>query len=73
VTRQKGAFAPRGALYVSCVARAGTPFAADGQPGGEMALVREILGDIPLAGFYANGEIANATLYGHTAVVILFL
>jgi small ligand-binding sensory domain FIST len=73
VTRQKGVFAPRGALYISCVARAAARFAENGPPGGEMALVREILGDIPLAGFYANGEIANATLYGHAAVVILFL
>ena len=71
--RQKGTFAPRGALYISCVARANGVFTADGAPGGEMALVREILGDIPLAGFYANGEIAGGHLYGYTAVVILFL
>jgi small ligand-binding sensory domain FIST len=72
VTRERGTFAPRGALYISCVARAGVAF-DDGDRAGEMGLVREILGDVPLAGFYANGEIANGTLYGYTAVVILFL
>lgn len=86
VTRDKGVFAPRGAVYVSCVARAQGDFwvpdvgmsplvgrGAEEAASGEMALVREILGDIPLAGFYANGEIANGCLYGYTAVVILFL
>ena len=73
VIRQKGAFEPRGALYVSCVARANAAFAEEGAPGDEMTLVREILGDIPMAGFYANGEIAGGHLYGYTAVVILFL
>ncbi len=68
--RQRGDFNPRGAVYVSCVARAGGSFA---EGDGEMALVREILGDVPLAGFYANGEIAGAHLYGYTAVLILFL
>lgn len=73
VQREKGAFNPRGALYISCVARAGAVFGDDGIPGGEMALVREIMGDLPMAGFYANGEIAGAHLYGYSAVMILFL
>ena len=71
--RQKGTFAPRGALYISCVARANGVFTENGAPGDEMMLVREILGDIPMAGFYANGEIAGGHLYGYTAVVIVFL
>lgn len=71
--RQKGAFEPRGALYISCVARANAVFTEGGAPGDEMALVRDILGDIPMAGFYANGEIAGGHLYGYTAVVIVFL
>lgn len=65
VMRQQGDFAPRGGIYISCVARTAI--------GDEMALVREIMGDIPLAGFYANGEIAGGHLYGYSAVMILFL
>lgn len=68
VSRQCGQFAPRGAVYISCVARAGLAGGPD-----EMKLVQDVLGDIPLAGFYANGEIANGHIYGYTAVVILFL
>lgn len=68
---ERGLFAPKGALYVSCVARAMSGFG--GGPGGEMKLVREIIGDVPLAGFYANGEISNRRLYGYTAILILFL
>ena len=72
VQQERGEFAPKGALYVSCVARAFTEF-SHGHPGGEMALVREIIGDIPLTGFYAAGEIAGGRLYGYTGVLILFL
>ncbi len=72
VLHDNGAYAPKAALYVSCVCRAGTAF-REGQSGGEMALIREILGDIPIAGFYANGEISNNRLYGYTGVLTLFL
>lgn len=64
--RERGQFAPLGALYISCVARAGGA-------GREMRLIRDALGDVPLAGFYANGEISNRRLYGYTGVLILFL
>ncbi|MGZ9108281.1 MAG: FIST signal transduction protein [Micavibrio sp.] len=66
LTRERGQFAPLGALYISCVARAGGAER-------EMQLIREGLGAIPLAGFYANGEISNRRLYGYTGVLILFL
>lgn len=62
--------APKGALYFSCVARGENMF--DG-PGGEIALVREVLGDIPVAGFFAGGEISNGRLYGYTGVMLLFM
>tara|TARA_R110000772_G_scaffold73216_5_gene159811 strand:- start:3676 stop:4791 length:1116 start_codon:yes stop_codon:yes gene_type:complete len=61
---------PRGGLYFSCVARGPGMF---GAPGKEMALIVERLGDIPLVGFYGNGEISNARLYGYTGVLALFL
>lgn len=73
IVHDTGSFAPKAALYVSCVARAGVPFGENGKPGGEMNLLREILGDIPITGFYANGEISNNRLYGYTGVLTLFL
>lgn len=73
ILHERGEFSPKAALYVSCVARTNVPFVAGGQPGGEMALLHEILGDIPIAGFYANGEISNNRLYGYTGVLTLFL
>lgn len=72
VIKDKGVFEPKGAIYVSCVARAFSSFGHE-KTGGEMALIREVIGDVPLAGFYANGEISNANLYGYTGVLTLFL
>ena len=31
------------------------------------------LGEFPLVGFFANGEISNNRLYGYTGVLTLFL
>ncbi len=70
---ENGVFEPRAALYVSCIARAGVSFRGDGERGGEMALIRDVLGDIPVAGFYASGEISGSWLYGYTGVLTLFL
>lgn len=72
VTKDQGVFAPKGALYFSCVARAFSDF-GKGKDGGEMALVHEIIGDVPLAGFYASGEINAGQLYGYTGIIVLFL
>jgi small ligand-binding sensory domain FIST len=59
-----------GAHYVSCVARGAHLF---GSPGAELAVIRHNLGDVPLVGFYANGEIAGAKLYGYTGVLSVFV
>lgn len=72
VLHDHGEFKPKAALYVSCVARKDVSFGQEGIPGGEMALIRDVLGDIPLAGFYANGEISNNRIYAHTGVLTLF-
>ncbi|MGH7094944.1 MAG: FIST signal transduction protein [Stellaceae bacterium] len=61
--------APRAGVYVSCVARGVSLF---GEPGVETRLIRETLGDFPLVGFFANGEISSDRLYGHTGVLTLF-
>ena len=61
---------PRAGLYFSCVARGQNLF---GPGSAEMQLIRDELGDLPLTGFYANGEISNNRLYGYTGVLALFL
>jgi small ligand-binding sensory domain FIST len=61
--------APRGALYYSCVARGEHMF---GRRGAELELVRRALGDVPLVGFFCNGEISRDRLYGYTGVLTVF-
>lgn len=58
-----------GALYVSCAGRGGPHF---GGPSAELQLVRHALGDVPLVGFFAGGEIARHHLYGYTGVLTVF-
>jgi small ligand-binding sensory domain FIST len=59
-----------GAVYVSCSGRGGPHF---GAPGAEMQIVRHALGDVPLVGFFAAGEIARHHLYGYTGVLTVFV
>jgi small ligand-binding sensory domain FIST len=58
-----------GAVYVSCTGRGGPHF---GGPSAELQLVRRALGDVPLVGFFAGGEIAYDHLYGYTGVLTVF-
>ncbi len=58
-----------GAVYVSCSGRGGPHF---GAPGAELQIVRHALGDVPLVGFFAAGEIARNHLYGYTGVLTVF-
>lgn len=58
-----------GAVYVSCTGRGGPHF---GAPSAELQLVRKALGDVPLVGFFAGGEIAYDHLYGFTGVLTVF-
>jgi len=58
-----------GAVYVSCSGRGGPHF---GAPSAEMQIVRRALGDVPLVGFFAGGEIARHHLYGYTGVLTVF-
>jgi small ligand-binding sensory domain FIST len=60
---------PRGALYVACVARGPNMFESANE---EVGLIQSILGDIPMIGFYANGEVAGDRIYGYTGVLALF-
>jgi len=61
---------PLGGLYFSCLARGPGMF---GEEGRELGIVREMLGDLPLAGFFGNGEISFDRLYAYTGVLTLFL
>jgi small ligand-binding sensory domain FIST len=58
-----------GAVYVSCSGRGGPHF---GAPSAELQIVRRALGDVPLVGFFAAGEIANRHVYGYTGVLTVF-
>lgn len=61
---------PKAGLYISCIARGVGMF---GREGHEIGLIRERLGNFPLVGFYAGGEISNSRLYGYTGVLVLFI
>ncbi|MBD3893186.1 FIST N-terminal domain-containing protein [Hydrogenophaga sp.] len=58
-----------GAIYVSCAGRGGPHF---GAASAELRLVRRALGDVPLVGFFAGGEIAHQRLLGYSAVLMVF-
>lgn len=59
----------RGALYYSCLARGRYQF---GENSEELKMIEEALGDIPLVGFFANGEIFHNRLYAYTGVLSVF-
>ncbi|MGD9601419.1 MAG: FIST N-terminal domain-containing protein [Gammaproteobacteria bacterium] len=60
---------PRGALYYSCLARGRHQFGDQAQ---ELRMVADALGDLPLVGFFANGEIFHNRLYAYTGVLTVF-
>ncbi|MBI2314375.1 MAG: FIST C-terminal domain-containing protein [Betaproteobacteria bacterium] len=61
---------PRGSVYYSCVGRGKHMF---GEHSEELKTIREELGDVPLTGFFCNGEISFNRLYGYTGVLAVFL
>ena len=60
----------RGGIYVSCIGRGREQFGNDSQ---EIKMIHRTLGDFPLTGFFANGEIHHNKLYGYTGVLTLFV
>ena len=60
---------PRGAVYYSCLGRGESLF---GAKSAELKLISDVLGEFPLVGFFANGEISHDRLYGYTGVLTLF-
>ena len=59
-----------GALYMSCSGRGGAHF---GGPSAELQIIQHALGDVPLVGFFAAGEIGHHHLYGYTGVLTVFV
>ncbi|HEB56943.1 MAG TPA: histidine kinase [Gammaproteobacteria bacterium] len=68
--KRAGNATPRGGIYISCMGRGRHLFGDDAR---EMKMISEVFGDIPIVGFYANGEIAGQRLYAYTGVLTLFL
>ncbi len=60
---------PRAGIYFSCVGRGPNLFGPHSE---ELSIIREVLGDFPLVGFFGNGEISHDRLYGYTGVLTLF-
>lgn len=60
---------PKGAVYFSCLGRGESMFGPDSE---ELKMISRTLGDIPLVGFFANGEISHNRLYGYTGVLTVF-
>jgi small ligand-binding sensory domain FIST len=60
----------KGGVYYSCLGRGRNQFGGNSE---ELKLIHDQLGDFPLVGFFANGEISHNRLYGYTGVLTLFL
>lgn len=61
---------PRAGLYFSCLGRGAHMF---GEKSAEMRMIGAQLGDFPMVGFFANGEISHDRLYGYTGVLTVFV
>ncbi len=61
---------PQAGLYFSCIMRGPNLFGPNSE---ELGLIREALGDIPLVGFFGNGEISNDQRHEYTGVLAVFL
>jgi small ligand-binding sensory domain FIST len=61
---------PKGGLYHSCIGRGENLFGKNSE---EVKMIQEVLGDFPMIGFFANGEIFHQRLYGYAGILTLFL
>ncbi len=60
----------KGGVYVSCLGRGRHQFGDNSE---EARFIHSVLGDFPMVGFFANGEIHKNSLYGFTGVLTLFV
>jgi small ligand-binding sensory domain FIST len=70
IKKRLGKQQAKGAIYISCLGRGNNLF---GENSEELKMINHVLGDMPIAGFYANGEIAGDLLYGYTGVLTIFI
>jgi len=68
--KQRAGKAPKAGVYYSCLGRGAHMFGANSE---ELRIIQKELGEFPLVGFFANGEISHNRLYGFTGVLTLFL
>jgi small ligand-binding sensory domain FIST len=61
---------PAAGLYFSCVARGPNLFRDNAY---ELKAIQKMFGDVPIVGFFGNGEIAHDRLYGYTGVLTLII
>jgi small ligand-binding sensory domain FIST len=61
---------PTAGLYFSCLARGPNLFPDNAH---ELKAIQKAFGDVPIVGFFGNGEIAHDRLYGYTGVLILLI
>lgn len=60
----------KGGIYVSCLGRGREQFGDNSE---EARFIHTVLGDFPMVGFFANGEIHKNSLYSFTGVLTLFV
>lgn len=70
VAERVGGRPVRAAFYHSCIARGRHMF---GEDEAEAAMIREVLGPVPLLGFFGQGEFAGQRLYAYTGVLTVLL
>ena len=67
--KKRTATPAKGGVYFSCLARGPNMF---GDASQELKIIERELGDVPLVGFFCNGEISHGRLYTYTGVLTLF-
>ena len=58
-----------GAVYISCSGRGGNYF---GSANAELDLLHHVLGDVPVIGFFSQGEIAGQQLHRYSGALLVF-
>jgi small ligand-binding sensory domain FIST len=66
--KSRASVKPKAGLYFSCLARGPNLFRHQGH---ELKAIQKAFGDIPIVGFFGNGEIAHDRLYAYTGVLTL--
>ncbi len=68
--KRRATTTPKGAVYYSCLGRGPN---MSGEQSAELVHIQRAIGDVPLVGFFCNGEISHDRLYAYTGVLSLFL